>query len=85
MNKNWDLSLEELDTPEGAEENSNDENSAATDIDSVDASDGGEELQCFIETPLGYSERSEDRAAFKWRGGFLASSFGQKARMAQKK
>ncbi|MED6127910.1 hypothetical protein PIB30_092549, partial [Stylosanthes scabra] len=36
MNKGWDLSLEESDTPEGVEENSDDENSAATDVDSVD-------------------------------------------------
>ncbi|MED6132435.1 hypothetical protein PIB30_019034 [Stylosanthes scabra] len=43
MNKDWDLSLEEPDTPEGAEEDSDDENSAATDIDSVNASDDDEE------------------------------------------
>ncbi|MED6108099.1 hypothetical protein PIB30_020370 [Stylosanthes scabra] len=43
MNKDWDLSLEEPDTLEGAKKNSDDENSAAIDVDSVDASDGGEE------------------------------------------
>ncbi|MED6113497.1 hypothetical protein PIB30_071362 [Stylosanthes scabra] len=43
MNKDWDLSLEEPDTPEGEEENSDHENSVATDIDSQDASDGDEE------------------------------------------